>query len=140
MTAYAAILGQHYQTALNACPELTRLAIDDNLTGSEQDFYLSTQDGAIECSLDEQGIVTTLFVQFHLGAPEVMDIHPQTSLTSLVQRFGPPIAKGRGRRSDVFGNIGGWVKFTAGQWFIHLEFDAVSPRFKMMTVMSKNVA
>lgn len=139
MAAYQEALGLHYQQVLQNFPDLKRLAFDDSSLANEQDYYLSNEGGSIECTLDEQGCVSSLFVQFHLGAPEVFDIHQQTSLSSLVQRFGPPIAKGRGGRSEVFGFIGGWVKFQAGASFVHLEFEPTQPRFKMMTLMIKNV-
>jgi hypothetical protein len=139
MSAYQDMLGQHYQQVLAAFPELQRVAIDESLTASEQDYYLASAGGTIECNLDEQGCVSSLFVKFNLGAPPVLDIHQQTSLASLIQRFGAPVAKGRGRRSEVFGNLGGWVKFQAGPWFLHLEFEATQPLFKMMTVMTKNI-
>ncbi len=137
--AYHDVLGLHYLQVMQQFPELRRYAFDENSLGNEQDYYLANASGSIECSLDEQGCVSSLFVQFHLGAPAVFDIHPQTSLASLVQRFGPPIAKGRGRQSEVFGFIGGWVKFQAGTQFLHLEFEPTTPRFKMMTLMIKNV-
>jgi len=139
MAAYQDMLGQHYRQVLPEFPQFKRLAFDDESTASEQDYYLTNDDGSIECTLDEQGCISSLFVQFHLGAPAVFDIHQQTSLASLVQRFGSPIAKGRGRRSEVFGFIGGWVKFQAGELFVHLEFEPTQPRFKMMTVMTKNI-
>ena len=139
MLAYQDMMGQHYQQVLMAFPEFNRVAIDEGLAGSEQDYYLATANGTMECNLDEQGCVSSLFVQFHRGAPAVLDIHQQTSLSSLIQRYGEPVAKGRGRRNEVFGNLGAWVKFQAGSLFIHLEFEASQPLFKMMTVMTNNV-
>ncbi len=139
MVDFSQALGQSYQQVLQDFPMLQQELINEDLELGISNYYLTTSDHSIECTLDDLGNVSSIFVQFERGAPSVFDIHSQSSLASLRARFGEPIAKGRGRRSDVFGQIGGWVKFDAGGTFIHLEFTPGEPRIKMMTLMTHNV-
>lgn len=133
-------LGQPYQQVLQDFPMLQQELINEDLELGISNYYLTTSDHSIECTLDDLGNISSIFVQFERGAPSVFDIHSQSSIASLLARFGEPIAKGRGRRSDVFGQIGGWVKFDAGGTFIHLEFAPGEPRIKMMTLMTRNMS
>ena len=133
-------LGQPYQQVLQDFPMLQQELINEDLELGISNYYLTTSDHSIECTLDDLGNISGIFVQFERGAPSVFDIHSQSSIASLLARFGEPIAKGRGRRSDVFGQIGGWVKFDAGGTFIHLEFAPGEPRIKMMTLMTRNMS
>ena len=139
MLDFSQALGQHYQQVLQHFPMLQQQWISEDLELGISNCYLTTSDQSIECSLDESGNISSIFVQYDRGAPSVYDIHSQSSIASLLARFGEPIAKGRGRRSEVFGQIGGWVKFAAGGIFIHLEFTPAEPRIKMMTLMTQNV-
>ncbi len=139
MVDFSQALGQHYQQVLQDFPMLQQQLINEDLALGISNCYLTTADESIECTLDDNGIISSIFVQFDRGAPCVYDIHSQSSIASLLARFGEPIAKGRGRRSEVFGQIGGWVKFDAGGIFIHLEFAPGQPRIKMMTLMTQNV-
>lgn len=139
MLGYETMLGQHYHAVLQQYPDLQRVAVDDSITCSEQDYYLSDAQGTLQYSLDEQGCTSALFAYFDQGAPAVFSVHAQTSIASLIARFGQPIAKGRGRQSALFGHSSGWVKFAFQGLFIHLEFEASRPLIKMMTLMQKNI-